>query len=180
MLHGGLTRDERAAVLDVVRARSVRAAARDRRRGEGLNLHHDCRLVVNLELPWNPMRLEQRIGRVDRIGQRRTVHAFHLIADGTGEDADAGAAARARRARAQGRHRRARSARTTSVTIARLVMEPWMTMTMTTVDLRAEAIAEARRLSARASAACATAMSESLVRLEADGAWIAMARGGRA
>ncbi len=31
------------------------------------------------------MRLEQRIGRVDRIGQRRTVHAFHLIADGTGE-----------------------------------------------------------------------------------------------
>jgi hypothetical protein len=31
------------------------------------------------------MRLEQRIGRVDRIGQRRTVHAFHLIATGTGE-----------------------------------------------------------------------------------------------
>src|SRR5262249_34945758 len=36
-------------------------------------------------LPWNPMRLEQRIGRVDRIGQRRRVHAFHLIAGGTGE-----------------------------------------------------------------------------------------------
>ena len=52
---------------------------------EGLNLHERCRLVVNLELPWNPMRLEQRIGRVDRIGQRRTVHAFHLVADGTGE-----------------------------------------------------------------------------------------------
>ena len=44
-----------------------------------------CRTVINLELPWNPMRLEQRIGRVDRIGQRRTVHAFHLIAAGTGE-----------------------------------------------------------------------------------------------
>jgi hypothetical protein len=41
--------------------------------------------VVNLELPWNPMRLEQRIGRVDRIGQRRTVHAIHLIARGTDE-----------------------------------------------------------------------------------------------
>ena len=52
---------------------------------EGLNLHHGCRLVINLELPWNPMRLEQRIGRVDRIGQRRTVHAFHLVASGTGE-----------------------------------------------------------------------------------------------
>ena len=53
--------------------------------GEGLNLHHNCRIVVNLELPWNPMRLEQRIGRVDRIGQRRRVHAFHLIAGGTAE-----------------------------------------------------------------------------------------------
>jgi len=48
-------------------------------------LHQRCRLVVNVELPWNPMRLEQRIGRVDRIGQQRTVHAFHLIATGTGE-----------------------------------------------------------------------------------------------
>ena len=38
-----------------------------------------------LELPWNPMRLEQRIGRVDRIGQHRTVHAVHLVASGTGE-----------------------------------------------------------------------------------------------
>jgi hypothetical protein len=53
--------------------------------GEGLNLQGRCRTVVNLELPWNPMRLEQRIGRVDRIGQERRVHAFHLIGDGTGE-----------------------------------------------------------------------------------------------
>src|SRR5262249_41272645 len=48
--------------------------------GEGLNLQATCRTVVNIELPWNPMRLEQRIGRVDRIGQRHTVHAFHFIA----------------------------------------------------------------------------------------------------
>jgi hypothetical protein len=41
--------------------------------------------VINLELPWNPMRLEQRIGRVDRIGQRRRVHAWHLVACETGE-----------------------------------------------------------------------------------------------
>jgi hypothetical protein len=40
---------------------------------------------VNVELPWNPMRLEQRIGRVDRIGQRRTVHAVHLVAHDTTE-----------------------------------------------------------------------------------------------
>jgi len=54
--------------------------------GEGLNLHHACRIVINLELPWNPIRLAQRIGRVDRIGQKRAVHAFHLIARGTGEE----------------------------------------------------------------------------------------------
>jgi hypothetical protein len=53
--------------------------------GEGLNLHQHCRCVINLELPWNPMRLEQRIGRVDRIGQRRRVHAFQLVSAGTGE-----------------------------------------------------------------------------------------------
>jgi superfamily II DNA or RNA helicase len=47
--------------------------------GEGLNLQRRCRLVVDLELPWNPMRLEQRLGRVDRFGQARRVHAIRLI-----------------------------------------------------------------------------------------------------
>ena len=85
LLHGGLTREERAEALDDFTSgrRSVLLATDAA--GEGLNLHHSCRTVINLELPWNPMRLEQRIGRVDRIGQQRTVHAFHLIARGTGE-----------------------------------------------------------------------------------------------
>jgi len=85
ILHGGLDREERAAVLaEFSRVPRPLLLATDAA-AEGLNLHRQCRLVVNLELPWNPMRLEQRIGRVDRIGQRRTVHAFHLIARGTGE-----------------------------------------------------------------------------------------------
>jgi len=85
LLHGGLSRDERTASLDEFgRARRALLLATDAA-AEGLNLHQRCRLVVNLELPWNPMRLEQRIGRVDRIGQRRTVHAFHLVARGTPE-----------------------------------------------------------------------------------------------
>jgi superfamily II DNA or RNA helicase len=85
LLHGGLTREERLAALDdFTSGRRTVLLATDAA-GEGLNLHHSCRTVINLELPWNPMRLEQRIGRVDRIGQRRTVHAFHLIARGTGE-----------------------------------------------------------------------------------------------
>jgi hypothetical protein len=54
--------------------------------GEGLNLHNRCRLVINLELPWNPMRLEQRIGRVDRLGQLRRVHAINLFARRTTEE----------------------------------------------------------------------------------------------
>jgi superfamily II DNA or RNA helicase len=85
VLHGGLTRDERAAAIDDFCARGRSVLLATDAAGEGLNLHHTCRLVINLELPWNPMRLEQRVGRVDRIGQSRAVHAFHLIAAGTGE-----------------------------------------------------------------------------------------------
>lgn len=84
-LHGGMTRDERRSALNqFTTGRNGLLLATDAA-GEGLNLQQTCRLVVNLELPWNPMRLEQRIGRVDRIGQRRAVHVFHLIARGSGE-----------------------------------------------------------------------------------------------
>ncbi len=46
--------------------------------GEGLNLQF-AHIIVNYDLPWNPMRIEQRIGRVDRIGQKLPVKAFNLI-----------------------------------------------------------------------------------------------------
>src|SRR5207237_4718720 len=46
--------------------------------GEGLNLQF-AHVVVNYDLPWNPMKIEQRIGRVDRIGQRSRVRAFNLV-----------------------------------------------------------------------------------------------------
>jgi SNF2 family DNA or RNA helicase len=85
VLHGGLTARERAAALAAFVSEPRTVLLATDAAGEGLNLHQRCRLVVNVELPWNPMRLEQRIGRVDRIGQQRTVHAFHLIATGTGE-----------------------------------------------------------------------------------------------
>ncbi|HEY3382846.1 MAG TPA: helicase-related protein [Vicinamibacterales bacterium] len=86
VLHGGL--DARAR-NDAVRAFAegrVRVLLATDAAAHGLNLHTRCRLVVNLELPWNPVRLEQRIGRVDRIGQSRTVHAVHLVAAGTSEE----------------------------------------------------------------------------------------------
>ena len=83
ILHGGLSRDDRRAAIAAFGQKGLLLATDAA--GEGLNLHHNCRIVVNLELPWNPMRLEQRMGRVDRIGQRRRVHVFHLIAAGTAE-----------------------------------------------------------------------------------------------
>jgi len=52
--------------------------------GEGLNLQF-CHVVVNFDIPWNPMRLEQRIGRVDRIGQSHVVRAINFILQDTVE-----------------------------------------------------------------------------------------------
>jgi len=48
--------------------------------GEGINLHHSCHVMANYDLPWNPARLVQRIGRVYRYGQRATVVVFNLHA----------------------------------------------------------------------------------------------------
>jgi superfamily II DNA/RNA helicase len=52
--------------------------------GEGLNLQF-CDVVVNYDLPWNPMKLEQRIGRVDRIGQKFVVRALNFALEDTVE-----------------------------------------------------------------------------------------------
>jgi superfamily II DNA or RNA helicase len=85
VLHGGMDRFERAAAVSRFTNGGARVLLATDAAGEGLNLQPRCRLVVNLELPWNPMRLEQRVGRVDRIGQQRTVHAVNLLASGTAE-----------------------------------------------------------------------------------------------
>ncbi|MDP9475991.1 MAG: SNF2-related protein [Actinomycetota bacterium] len=53
--------------------------------GEGRNLQF-CHLLVNYDLPWNPMRVEQRIGRVDRIGQKNVVTVFNVSVKGTVEE----------------------------------------------------------------------------------------------
>jgi superfamily II DNA/RNA helicase len=50
--------------------------------GEGRNLQF-CHHVVNYDLPWNPMRVEQRIGRVHRLGQKHDVYIHNLVAKGT-------------------------------------------------------------------------------------------------
>lgn len=85
LLHGGMARRERAHVIDAFTRDPGSILVATDAAGQGLNLHHSCRFVINLELPWNPMRLEQRIGRVDRIGQKRRVHAVHFVANATTE-----------------------------------------------------------------------------------------------
>ena len=85
-LHGGLTWTERVDALTRFTSGRARVLLATDAASEGLNLHQRCRLVINLELPWTPVRLDQRAGRVDRIGQSRTVHAIRLIAAGTFEE----------------------------------------------------------------------------------------------
>ncbi|MCL7454395.1 MAG: DEAD/DEAH box helicase [Anaerolineae bacterium] len=53
--------------------------------GEGRNLQF-CRLMLNFDLPWNPQRIEQRVGRIHRVGQTRPVEILNLAAEGTVED----------------------------------------------------------------------------------------------
>jgi hypothetical protein len=84
-LHGGLPRSERESAERRFAAGSADILLATDAASEGLNLHHRCRCVLNLEVPWNPVRLEQRIGRVDRIGQRKRVHAIQLVASETFE-----------------------------------------------------------------------------------------------
>lgn len=88
LLHGGLTPSERRESLRQFTSGAAQVLLATDAASEGLNLHERCRLVINLELPWTPLRLEQRVGRVERIGQTRRVHALHLLAAGTAEESN--------------------------------------------------------------------------------------------
>jgi len=85
-LHGALTAHERRDSLRMFTGGTTRLLLATDAASEGLNLQQRCRLVINLEVPWTPTRVEQRIGRVERIGQTQRVHAVHLVAAGTPEE----------------------------------------------------------------------------------------------
>jgi superfamily II DNA or RNA helicase len=102
VLHGGLHPAERIRLVTAFNAGGMSLLATDAA-SEGLNLHHHCRVVVHYELPWRPARIEQRAGRVDRLGQARRVHEIALVAADTAERLVlAPLASRAARARASG------------------------------------------------------------------------------
>jgi len=79
-LHGGMSSQERTASLARFREGHARVLLATDVAGQGLNLQHAARWVLSLEIPWNPARLEQRLGRVDRIGQARPAHLSVFVA----------------------------------------------------------------------------------------------------
>ncbi len=81
--HGDLNRSQKEDAVRKFR-RDKRVLLSTEAGGEGRNLQF-CRVVVNYDLPWNPMRIEQRIGRVHRLGQERDVDVFNFTAGGTVE-----------------------------------------------------------------------------------------------
>jgi len=81
VFHGGMSRRERAVSLRRFEE-GARVLLSSDAGSEGRNLQF-CHAVCNFDLPWNPMVLEQRIGRLSRIGQRHDVQVFNLAAAGT-------------------------------------------------------------------------------------------------
>ncbi|SEP49911.1 protein of unknown function [Rhodospirillales bacterium URHD0017] len=86
VIHGGIAREARRGAIaafnsdPVVRVMIANDAA-----GEGVNLQRGAHLMVNYDLPWNPNRLEQRFGRIHRIGQTEICHLWNLCAANTRE-----------------------------------------------------------------------------------------------
>jgi hypothetical protein len=85
--HGGVPGDKRGALVDRFRDDpACRAFLSTDAGGVGLNLQHAAATVINMDLPWNPAVLEQRIGRVHRLGQSRSVQVVNFVAQGTIEE----------------------------------------------------------------------------------------------
>ena len=77
-IHGGMNPHERKQAQEVFRTGAQVCIATEAA-GEGINLQF-CHLMINYDMPWNPTRLEQRLGRIHRIGQDRDVYAFNFVA----------------------------------------------------------------------------------------------------
>lgn len=82
--HGGLSAEDKDAAIRRFEGEAQILLSTEAA-GEGRNLQF-CRSMVNFDLPWNPLRIEQRVGRIHRIGQTRPVEIYNLSAAGTIED----------------------------------------------------------------------------------------------
>jgi len=85
VIHGGLGREERRKIQEAfTQDKEVHILVATDAAGEGINLQR-AHLMVNYDLPWNPNRLEQRFGRIHRIGQTEVCHMWNLVAKETRE-----------------------------------------------------------------------------------------------
>jgi superfamily II DNA or RNA helicase len=85
MIHGGVHREDRRKVQELFRNdKDTRVLLATDAAGEGVNLQN-ANLMVNYDLPWNPNRLEQRFGRIHRIGQTQVCHLWNMVAAETRE-----------------------------------------------------------------------------------------------
>ena len=84
ILNGGMSIDERNVAMQEFKTSTSIFISTDAG-GEGLNLQF-ANIIINYDLPWNPMKIEQRCGRVDRIGQQRDVHIYNFIVGETVEN----------------------------------------------------------------------------------------------
>jgi SNF2 family DNA or RNA helicase len=84
-IHGGMPRDERRKMQEAfTQDKNVLVLVATDAAGEGINLQR-AHLMVNYDLPWNPDRIEQRFGRIHRIGQTEVCHLWNLVAEDTRE-----------------------------------------------------------------------------------------------
>lgn len=85
VIHGGLGREKRLKAQEAFKHDpDVQVLVATDAAGEGINLHR-AHLMVNYDLPWNPNRLEQRFGRIHRIGQTEVCHLWNFVAEETRE-----------------------------------------------------------------------------------------------
>ncbi len=85
VIHGDVDKDERARIEDEFNHGQSRLLFATDAASEGIDLQHSCRIMVNYELPWNPNRLEQRIGRIHRYGQEKEVKVWNFSFEDTRE-----------------------------------------------------------------------------------------------
>jgi superfamily II DNA or RNA helicase len=85
IIHGGIKREQRRSAQEIFRNDpDVRVLIATDAAGEGVNLQN-ANLMVNYDLPWNPNRIEQRFGRIHRIGQTEVCHLWNMVANETRE-----------------------------------------------------------------------------------------------
>lgn len=91
-LYGGMESDKREAIKAAFQTSPEKSPVRillaTDAASEGIDLQNYCHQIIHVEIPWNPNRLEQRNGRIDRHGQKKNVLAYHFVSKGYGKQTE--------------------------------------------------------------------------------------------